>query len=452
MRFCNILTVLGVAGYSGMILCSPGSFEMTLTEAEKKAEAASVEQARVEAQVGAARAQLTARNAAMQPHVTLEGNYRYVAEIPSLTVGPLNMPFGQHNNYSLGPALAYELFDGGASSKASQSAASMVKAREEDKALARRKTMFNVRTAYATLQLGVEDQFHVAEALKLVQVRLKDLKARQSAGTASRLDLLAMQREELDLQLKGEQASASLADNLQHLVTMIDNHDLPQPLVPIGTKLAQKNMVASSRPANLIVACDPFDKLIAQLDPGRHEGWNRSHPRVTSLERMAEAADLAADGERSKRYPSVQLFAAANYAYPNGPLDASVWQKSIGLNMTMNLYDGGLIRGTSGEKAAEAEASRLQKTGVEQELDESWHNAINQLFALKAEEKIAEAGVERASQEADLIYENYKIGTRNYIEVQRSHAQVLDAQFALARLKAQIVSTLAMLDYLEAKT
>ena len=49
------------------------------------------------------------RAAAYMPKLSLEGTYRHLSNVPELNLEQAEIPFGQHDNYSVGPQLVYNV-------------------------------------------------------------------------------------------------------------------------------------------------------------------------------------------------------------------------------------------------------------------------------------------------------------------------------------------------------
>jgi outer membrane protein TolC len=443
--------VLGMILLSSLpLLSAPLTYTLSLEEAERQAVAASYSLVLAQAQKKAADEMVQEYRAALRPVITLDGSYRYIDEISSVRMGPNTIEFTQHDNYSIGPTVSYELLNGGASRSALESARRLSAARSREEEAVQLAQLAAVRAAYLGVQLSIENQANVAESLLLTQARMKDMRSRERAGAASHLDLISMEREELELRLRFEQATAALAMNLRKLTTLLDdNRSLPEPLIPIGNKLRHSYPQGSAE-ANVVVTCESFAKTAAALQQHISELPNRNHPRLAALEETAKAADLAAESIDRSTYPSLRIFAKATYDYPNGPVDEALVQKAVGMTFTMKIYDGGRTRALKAQKASEAIIRRYQKAQLEREFEESWLNARTALSTLQSQLAIAEKSINKAKDEARVVFQNYKLGVRSYLDVQRADTKVLEAEFSRSRLMAQMIAELTTLNQLSA--
>lgn len=428
----------------------PRTMNLTLQEAEDRAVKTSLHVQIAEAQISAASEALKVQKGSRKPRISLDSNYRYLSETAEASFGPATVQFNQHHNYSVGPMLSYELYDGGSDAKAIESVEKFLRAREKEHEGMRLKIILDTRLAYARVQLGIEELRLLDGSIRLVQARLKDSTQRVNLGSASRQDLLAVQREELQLKLRYMQAQDSLAESTRHLGFLIGETHLPETLIPVGAH--SKRLVQGMAAANLIIDLDDMNQTQRRLRNGVGTAPNPSHPRLQALDDLTGAARLAGESRDKEALPKVQAFAKSSYDYPNGPLDEKVWQNSVGVSISMTLYDGGMRQGLAAQKYIEAQASQMQKNQVARDFEEAWRNARNRLESMTEQARFARASIEKAEEEARLAYINFQAGSSNYLEVQRANHQLLEARTTMLRVDSQIVSQLANLNYLSAHT
>jgi outer membrane protein TolC len=419
------------------------SLRLTLAEVEQLAVTHSLAAVKSDAQLQAARAEREARVG--WPRLTLEGSYRYQTEVPEGNIGPASIQFGQHNNYSIGPALSYRFFDAGVESKALESAAAAVRSRAGQAQLARQRALLDVRLAYGKVQGSVEELRLIQESYRLVESRLADVSRRVRAGSASKLEFYAVKRELHQMQLRFSQAQENLAEQVRKLASLVGIIDLPEPLVPIDG--SAKGAREKSR-GNFTVTLQGIDKTISDLGTVESQKVATNHPALLAIRESVQAAKFSAASKRAEGYPSLQVFAKSSYEYPNGPLDEQVWQNAVGLSLSWVLFDGGVRSRQAESKEAESVGLNADLQQLEKDLQESWNLLRGQLRAITGQREFAQAAISTAEQETKLINANYRAGAATYLEVQRADTQVLEAKTALARLRTQEIALRANLKFL----
>ncbi|MCM2322022.1 MAG: TolC family protein [Oligoflexia bacterium] len=405
---------------------------LTLKQAEGKAAAHSARIASSQADAEAAKHQAEAAKAALFPRLTLEGTYRYVSDVPQLQVGPMtSVSFGQHDNYSVGPMLSYTLWDGGAVRANWRSVQKLAEARSEDHKQAALQTRQAVRAAYFRVQLGQQEVRLVAESLKLSESQERDIRNRFQAGAASKADTLSARREVLSLKMKARQAQADLAANIRDLAALIGETDL-----------------AAADGLSL----EPQEKSLTELANAGQRTLNPAHPQLEAPAKLAEVQRLAAAAARGELWPRVAAYAKSTFDYPNGPRPESVWQNTVGVSLSMPLYEAHRARSLSAQKASEALASEKRGEQLRTDLERDWQKAKLQLESYKEQRELAQEAARHAAEIADLIYASYKAGRTNLLDVQSANNRTLEARVLLARIQAQILLQAAALRALTEET
>jgi outer membrane protein TolC len=419
-----------------------------MKEAESKAIGASLTLEQLQAKIVAAQESFAGQQSAQRPKLSLEGSYRYQSEIPEVELGPTTLTLGQHNNYSIGPSLNYTLYDGGTDARMVQSLEHVLKARAYQKDEQIFQIKLAVRQLYAQLQAQMEELHLLDGMLRLTQARIKDIASRLILG-ASRLDLLSARREEDQLRLRFSQAQTALAQSISQLASLIGKKDLPNPLVPAAASLGR---VAEGLPSpNFILELDPMDQTIGRLQT-HAAAPDMRHPNLLRLHEQ-EAAMLAAAEAQGKEYnPTVKAFARSSYDYPNGPLAEHIWQNSVGISLSLPLYDAGTRRHAAAEKVAEARSLSLQREQLAQDRRDLWLKTQTQVHGLLEQKTIASSSAARARAVAEMIQANYKAGAATYLDVERAQFQVLEAETTLLRIRSQLIAALAVLNYLSSET
>lgn len=447
-RSQTVLLVLTLSLWEARSFAGPSVFRIALKDAERQALAASLDQQRIEAQIAASKEAVSAQETQDRPRLTLDGSYRYQSELPEASIGPMTLRFAEHNNYSVGPMLSYQVYDAGKDATLTKSTARMVSAHSHERDAARLKTILDTRQAYSRVQGSIEELRWVDESLRLVQSRVADIRGRLKAGSVSRLDLLSAMREEGQLKLRYAQAQSTLADGIYRLATLTQMTILPQPLIPAGRSL---DKAASDIPEpNFILELDPTERTLQDLKQGLINGPNESHPSLEAVKDQIESTLLAAEALDKSLMPAVQVFAKSSYDYPNGPIDEKVWQNVVGLSLSLTLYDAGLQHRLSASKRLEAKASAAQSEQIDRDFHNVWDSSLSSVHNLDGQKTIVESSLKTVSEEARITTTNYRAGAATYLEVQRAQHQVLEVKTSLSHIKAQQIALLAMLNYLAA--
>ncbi|WP_141736387.1 TolC family protein [Oligoflexus tunisiensis] len=448
MKFLLLLS--GLILWESALCAGPGRLRLSLEEAEQRAVAASLDSRQAEAQLSVAKETLNIQKSSLKPRLSLEGSYRYLSEIPEAQLGPATVAFGQHHNYSVGPMLSYEVYNGGAHDKATEGIEHLLKAREKDQEATRLRTILDTRLAYSRVRLSLDEMRLLIGSLQVLQARLKDTQQRLRHGSASRLESLAIQREELQTKLRYMQTQASLAENLRKLAFLMGDRTLPEELLPIGPHDSPE---ALGLPAgNYIVDIDSAAGQMSRVKRTIGRQPSPTHPQLKAWDERKESARLEGESREQAGSPKIQVFAKSTYDYPHGPLDEAVWQNSFGVALSLTLYDGALRQHQKAQKLAELHSHEIQKEKIAQDFQESWANARAQLESLQLQRKVVQDAMARAEQEAQLTQANYQAGAINYLEVQRANTQVLEIRTSLSRLDAQVFAQYALLNYLSAQT
>jgi outer membrane protein TolC len=444
------LLLMGMIFWGSAAFAEPGRMRLSLQEAERRAVAASLDNRQAAAQLSMTKESLNVQKSSLKPRLSLEGSYRYLSEIPEAQLGPASVAFGQHHNYSVGPMLSYEIYNGGADHKVTESLEKLLKSREKDQEAARLRTILDTRLAYSRVRLSLDEMQLFIGSLQVLQARLKDTQQRLRHGSASRLESLAIQREELQTRLRYMQTQASLAENLRKLAFLLGDQTLPTELLPIGPHDSPE---ALGLPAgNYIVDFESIPGQLSRVQRSIRQEPNPSHPQLLAWEERKESARLEGESREQSGSPRIQVFAKSTYDYPHGPLDEAVWQNSFGVALSYTLYDGALRQHQKAQKLAELQSHEIQKEKIAQDFQESWANARAQLESLQLQRKVVQDAMSRAEQEAQLTQANYQAGAINYLEVQRANTQVLEIRTSLSRIEAQIFAQYALLNYLSAQS
>lgn len=400
--------------------------KISLDEAESLALANAIEFDLQSTKISAANDAIEANKARTMPQLSLEGNYRYQSEAASTDIGPMHLQFGQHNNFSVGPVVSYTVFNGGVDAKTEKSLEELARARVLEREGIKQKVLLDVRQAYARVQTNRMELVLIDRSIALAKARTKDLQRKFNAGSSTKLDVLSGEREESQLLLRRAQTQNTLEEAIRKLE------------VYIGKKNIDPHQEFD---------VDDMQTTLAQFK-NSPKSFDENHPNIQAATAMIRAAKLNSESVSQLYLPHVQAYAKSTIDYPNGPIDERVWQNTIGVNVSVPIYDFGLRNATMSQKLAEVKTAELQKSLVERDFDELFLTTTDKIRSLKSQIEITNSAIDINENQSHLIEVNFKNGASTYLEVERAHNQVLEARTTLFRLKAMLIIQYSILSYL----
>ena len=114
----------------------------------------------------------------------------------------------------------------------------------------------------------------------------------------------------------------------------------------------------------------------------------------------------------------------------------------------MPLFEGNRSRHLSAEKMKESDAARFNRDQTRINLDRDYDKAIQLLQSLRGQQALALEDVQHSQDAARLYYQSYKGGKVNFIDVQSANNRALLSQVNAARIDAQILNELFVLQTL----
>lgn len=361
---------------------------------------------------------------AILPRASLQGNYTFISTLPQLSVAP-NVPaitFGDHNNYSLGPVLNYTLWDTFSSHKSYASLGKVRQAREQDRENTTVQVLAAVRSAYLRVQLALEELKAVDDYVTLARAQERDVQKRFKGGLGTKLEIYTAARQVLRYRLQYQQKQADVAT-------------------------AYKDLLALTNPENLNGApkIEPLSRTLANFLAFTHQAPDENHPRVRSLELLSESSTLMAESLRAKLFPTLQLTLSSNVSYPNGPQLININQNTVILSLNVPLFLGDPTWHQIDQRLSDARGAHYRAMQVKLELNRDYEKALQMIDSLKRQQKLAWQDVKDAHEVASLYFNSYKAGKLNFIDVQTTNNDALQAKVNAARIDAQLIGQLISL-------
>jgi len=419
------------------------TYELTLKEAEHRALDTSDQLKSLSSTHDAAQEQADAQFSTLLPRLTIGANYQYVTEVPSISL-PIpgvneGFSFGSNNSWNVGPTLNYTLFDMGATHDLYRGYDLLAQAREEDSKNGRLQLLLSVRGSYLRLQLALEELRLLNSSLELSRAQNRDIESNYKAGAATRLDRVDSQRDVLSYELQFAQKQAEVADDFRDLLAQMKENpqgDLskagPPQVQNVAVELKLDTLTQSMQAASTWTYTPPNDE----------------HPQIRSQELQAESAEKQAASSKDELYPKVQLAASAMLQYPNVIILQTVEQNTFQVGVSMPLFEGNRSRHLSAEKMKESDAARFNRDQTRINLDRDYDKAIQLLQSLRGQQALALDDVQHSQDAARLYYQSYKGGKVNFIDVQSANNRALLSQVNAARIDAQILNELFVLQTL----
>ena len=350
----------------------------------------------------------------------------------------------------MGPALYYTLFDGGQARRQWKSNENLAKARAEDFRANEKQLRLSLRLAYFKLQYSLRNLMAVADSLKLSQAQEHDIHIRFQAGASSRLDSVNSRRQTISDLLKFRQAQNDLASAVRDLFALTGESQDYDTSRPVPRELSG-DMPKGIDPATMVVDVEPIEKTVGNFGGRKISGPGQEHPEIKSLAYSVEASKLASDAATAILWPKLQFSARAEYMYPNLVFPDTVQQNIFTVNLTMPLFEFDMTRNLASQHLKESMANEYQRQQKLVDFSRDWHKQKDLLASLRSQELLSEENAKEAGEAARLTYQSYKVGKKEYLDVESADVQLLEAQVNAAQVQTNILNTMAQLDFLSSQ-
>ncbi|HEY6951343.1 MAG TPA: TolC family protein [Bacteroidota bacterium] len=366
-------------------------------------------------------------NAMLLPSLKFGGAYTRLSSVPSFVVNlPLPPPAPSHfvlspailDNYNLRVTVQQPLFTGwkvrSAVDAADFSAQATQKEYEKDKG----ELVFNIKSAYWNLFKAIELQKVVDENVAQIKAHVKDAQSWQSQGLITTNDVLKVQ-----VQLSEAQLRQIDARNAVQLARIGLNNTIG---LPLDTEIRLTSTLDDQS-----VQFDALPNLIRQAQERRAE--------IGAMEYRVKAGESGVTLANSNWFPQVYLTGNYYFNRPNQRyqpmVDAFKDTWDFGIGMSFDIWNWG----TTIHQADEARAQLAQaQDGLAQLQDAvSLDVTGNYLNLQRAKERIAVAqeGVKQAE-------ENYRITDNKFKQGLSVNTDLLDAEVALLQAKTNYTQAL----------
>jgi outer membrane protein len=363
----------------------------------------------------------------MLPSVKLNGGYTRLSNIPAAQVSlpflsaPVTLSPSIVDNYSARLSVQQPIFTGyrirGNADIADFTAQATQKEYDRDK----RDLALGVKSTYWNLKKALEVQRVVDENVEQVKAHLKDVQSYLKQGLTTNNEVLKVQVQLSDVQLRQIDAR----NNVQ-LATISLNNVIGLPLdtrIQLTTDLVHAHRVFEALPELIRIA-------------------QSRRPELHSMQYRVQAGDAAVSIAQSGWWPQVYL--VGNYVsarpnqriFPSQDVFKDTWD--VGVAVSLDIWNWGATLRQTDQAKAQLEQAR---DGLGQLQDAITLEVTRDFLNLhRGEERIlvAEQGVKQAE-------ENYRVTSGKFKQGLALNSDLLDAEVAL--LQAKMNYTQAVADY-----
>lgn len=391
-----------IVAFATLPLCLPAAAE-SLLEAWQMGLARNMEFAAVAAEAESARANERAAQAERWPSLTAAAGYTRFDTAPQLDIAvsglALQAPIFPDEAYASGSVqLKLPLYTGGRISAQTDAAHQAALSADDTETAARSTLRLGIARAYVNVLRSQSLLVAAESSVASLSAHANDVKIMVERESVTRSDLLAAQvakanAEQLRVQASNNVALAYGAYN-RLLGEPIERTPSLDPALPVERKLGEQ----------------PLAELTQRALESRSE--------LSALNARADALSLQSVAQRALLLPQLALSGGYNYL-ENEILDRQGFG-SVGIGVSWNVFDGGVVKNRSAalDRASRAARHRLDdfRTQVQLEVRQAW------LEVRAAQMRIA------ASREAkSQAEENLRMSRELYAGGLGTNTQVLDA-------------------------
>lgn len=363
------------------------------------------------------------------PSLKLNASYTRLSEIDPFI---LNTPFGSFNispsivnNYNVKLSLQQPIFTGFKLLSSSNIAEYTYEAQKQEYTRDEQQLIYDIKNAYWGLFKVTKVKGVVDENIDLIKAHLSDVKNFYENGISTKNDVLKVQVQLADAQLRQIDADNGVKLARSNLNNVIG--------LPLSTDTEVQTEVMMEDENN-----SDADQLIQQAMENR--------PELKAMDFRLKAGESGVTMAESGWYP--QIYLAGNYYYsrPNQRIFPAedkfndTWDVSVGLSWDIWNW----LATSDQTQQAEAQLEQVKdgykslKDGISLEVTQNYLNL------LKAKEKIL-----ASNQSVHQAEENYRVTNETFKNGLALNSDLLDAEFALLQAKTNYIQ--AQADYELAK-
>ncbi|MCR4268176.1 TolC family outer membrane protein [Nitratireductor sp. ZSWI3] len=318
-----------------------------------------------------------------------------------------------------GIALTQPIFDGFQTRNNVQAAEATVRAANEALRNQELDILFNAASAYMDVIRDRQIAALRAQNLEFLQEQVRSARSRFEVGEGTRTDVAQAEARQ---QAALAQLSAARAS--------------------VTAQSAVYRQIIGDAPGNL-KAASPVGKLMPNNLDGALSTGLAQHPVVKARQHQIDAASFKVKSSEGTFLPQVSGSAGLTHSYRNsspGSLqDGSFDQASIGLKLTVPIYQGGLASAQVRQNKESLGQARINLDVARDQVRSAVVSAWTQYQAAR-ESVAANREVVRAAQLAlDGVIEERNVGQRTTLDVLNAQADVIDAKISLVSAERDVV-------------
>jgi outer membrane protein len=350
---------------------------------------------------------------AWRPYVGATGSFGYTStnNTSRITTG------------SFGVAIQQSLFDGFQTLNNVRSAEAQVRASNESLRNTEQDILFNAAAAYVDVLRDRQIATFRARNLDFLSEQVRAASSRFEVGEGTRTDVAQAQAQQASAVAQLSSARAQVLASEATYLRLVG--DKPGKLDPAGP-------VAKLLPANMDSA------LGAALN---------EHPVIQATLHLVDAASFQVKSAEGSLLPQVSAQAGVTHSYRNtlpgvgvGASDGSSDSATIGLNLTIPIYQGGLAsaqvrksKETLGQARIEVDVARDQ---VRAAVTSAWTQYVAAREVVAAGRELVSA----AQLALNGVIEERNVGQRTTLDVLNAQADVITAQINVASAERDVVA------------
>lgn len=380
----------------------------------------------------AASAKVSEVGTARLPSLSLSASYTRLSHVPPFSV---NTPFGNFDispaifdNYNVKLSLQQPIFTGFKLSSSHKMADYASKAQKEEYSKDEQDLLYNIKNAYWGLFKANKFKEAIDENVQQVKAHLEDVKNFYKQGLATKNEVLKVEVQLSEAQLKQIDAKNSVKLAVINLDNIIG--------LPLSTDIDIQKDVDTQKE----VTPDDLDVLVKKAMENR--------PELKAMNYKVDASKSGVTLAESNWYP--QIFLAGNYYYskPNQRILPTknefygTWDVSVGLSF--DLWNWGKTGDQTDQAKAQYEESKdglaSLKDALTLEVTQDYYNLI------KAKEKMLVSG-----QSVNQAEENYRVTDDKFKQGLTLNSELLDAEVALMQAKTNYAQSIVDYELAQAK-
>ncbi len=374
-------------------------------------------------------------NASRLPSLKFSGGYTRLSDIPpgaavipansfgqGLPPQTLSVPLTQTilDNYTLRATVQQPLFTGFRMDALSSAADYTAEAQNFDYAKDKSDLVYNTKVAYWSLYKAIQIKNVVDENVGQVKAHLKDVQNMMEQGLTTNNDVLKVEVQLSDVQLKQIDAKNAVRLAMIGLDNTIG--------IPLSTEIELNSEIVHT----------PKDYDLNEL----LEQAMDKRPELKAMDSRVKAGEAGVTAARSGWFP--QIYLSGNYYYsrpnqrifPTQDLFKDTWDVSVGVSL--DIWNWGQTLHQTDQAQAQLAQARDALGQIQDGITLDLTQAYLNLQQAKERIDVAEQGVKQAE-------ENHRVTSKRFAAGLASTSDLLDAEVAL--LQAKTNQTNSLVDY-----